>query len=147
MTTTPVREPARWRWLRFIALPLLAAAVVAVSGCGGSDKPAVCGSLDTLTTDVDQLKSIDPKAEGAMDELETSFDSIRTDLEAVKADASEELSQPIAGLKSSLDALSAKVDAARTQGSVSPAAAQGISESLAAVSTSWETLKSSAPDC
>ena len=65
----------------------------------------------------------------------------------MKADASEELSQPIAGLKSSLDALSAKVDAARTQGSVSPAAAQGISEWLAAVSTSWETLKSSAPDC
>ena len=82
-----------------------------------------------------------------MDELETSFDSIRTDLQAVKADASEELSEPIAGVQSSLDALSTKVDAARGQGSVSAEAAQGIATSLAAVSASWETLKSSAPDC
>ena len=148
MTTTPERKPARLRRLRFIALPLLlATAVVAVAGCGGSDKPAVCSSLDTLTTDVDQLKSIDPKADGAMDELETSFDSIRTDLQAVKADASEELAQPIAGLQSSLDGLSTKVDAARGQGSVSAEAAQGLATSLSAVSASWETLKSSAPDC
>lgn len=148
MLTSSKPDQAPSRRLSFVVLPFLAAALLSVAGCGDSGKPAVCGSLDNLSTDVNELKNIDPKeGEAAMSEIESSFDSIRTDLAEVKADANEELSEPIAGLQSSLDALSTKVDAAKTQGSLSAATVQGIADSLAAVRTSWETLKSSAPDC
>ena len=135
-------DPARSRRLKFAGLLLLVAAVLAVAGCGGSDTPAVCGSLDTLSADVDELQSKDLAAgEGAVAEIETSFDSIRTDLEAVKADAEAELSEPIAGLENSLDALSADVDAVGAAGDISAESAQALPDSVAAVSASWETLK------
>jgi hypothetical protein len=85
--------------------------------------------------------------EGAVADIEESFDSIRADLEAVRADAETELSEPIAALENSLDTLSADVDAVRAAGTITREASQGLVDSLAAVSSSWETLKTSAPDC
>jgi hypothetical protein len=124
------------------------AAVLAVAGCGGSDTPAVCDSLDTLSADVDELQNADLTAgQGALTEIETSFDSIRTDLDAVKADAAAELSQPITGLENSLDALSADVDAVKAAGGVSAESVQTLSDSVAAVGASWEAVKTAAPDC
>ena len=57
MTTN---EPAPVsRWLKAIGLLVLATAVLAVAGCGGdSDTPAVCDSLETLSSNVDGLKDI-----------------------------------------------------------------------------------------
>ena len=146
----PTREPdpAQSRRLKFVGLLLVAAAVLAFAGCGGSDTPAVCDSLETLRADVDELQGTDLTAgEEAVAEIEASFDSIRTDLDAVKADAETELSEPITGLENSLDALSADVDAVRAAGDITAESAQALADSVAAVSASWETLKTSAPDC
>jgi hypothetical protein len=142
-------NPALSGRLKFTGLLLFMAAVLAVAGCGGSDTPAVCDSLDTLSADVDELQSADLTAgQGALTGIETSFDSIRTDLDAVKADAAAELSQPITGLENSLDALSADVDAVKAAGGdISAESVQSLSDSVTAVGASWEALKTAAPDC
>ena len=70
--------PPRSRWLKSLGLLLVAIAVLAVAGCGGSDTPAVC-ELETLSRDVGGLRDIDLKADGAADEIQTSLDSIQTD--------------------------------------------------------------------
>ena len=135
------------RWLKAIGLLVLATAVLAVAGCGGSDTPAVCDSLETLSGDIDGLKNIDLKADGAAAAVQESLDSIQSDVEAVKSDAAAELSEPIAGLENSLKELSGNVDAVKAAGTVSAESAQAIGDSLAAVGTSWDALKTAAPDC
>jgi hypothetical protein len=134
--------------LRFVGLLILAAALLVVAGCGGSDEPAVCGSLETLRADVQALRGADLEAgEEAVAELEESFATIRTDLEAVKEDAEAELSEPIADLEGSLNELSADVDAARAAGDITAESAQALAASVEAVGASWEAVKTAAPDC
>ena len=82
-----------------------------------------------------------------MTELEESFDTIRSDLDAVKTDAEAELSEPIAGLESSLDALSTQVDSVTDRGHHLRRVRQALGKAVTAVGTSWETLKTSVPDC
>ena len=149
--TMTTYEPAPVsRWLKAIGLLVLATAVLAVAGCG-DDTPAVCDSLGTLSSDVDGLKDISledgENAEDVVAEVEQSLDTIRGDLDTVKTDAEAELSEPIAGLESSLDALSTEVDSVKAAGTLTPEAVQAVGTALTAVGTSWETLKTSAPDC
>ena len=126
--TMTTYEPAPVsRWLKAIGLLVLATAVLAVAGCGGdSDTPAVCDSLETLSSNVDGLKDISledgENAEDVVTEVEESLDTIRGDLDAVKTDAEAELSEPIAGLESSLDAVSTQVDSMKTAGTITPEA-------------------------
>ena len=85
--------------------------------------------------------------EGAVADLEASLEAITTDLETVKTDAEAELAEPIAGVEASLGALSTEFDAAKADDDLSSSEAQDLLDSLAAVSTSWEALKTAAPDC
>ena len=127
---------------------LLAGVALTAGGCGGNDQPAVCDSLENLSSDVSALRDIDLKAgEGTVAEIEASLETIKTDLQSVKTDAGEELSQPISGLESSLKTLTSEFDATKSDGDLTGTEAQGLLDSLAAVSASWETLKSEAPDC
>ena len=147
-TMTPREGRTARRWRSVAVLVLLAGAVLAVAGCGGNDTPAVCDSLETLSSDIDGLQEIDIEpGEGSFAEIEESLDTIRTDLETVKTDAEAELSEPIAGLESSLDAFASDFEAAQTAGELTAESVQTLGDSLAAVSTSWEALKEAAPDC
>ena len=126
----------------------LCLAPAAAAGCGGDDAPAVCEDLEQLSSDIDTLKEIDLTAgEGAIADVEASLEAITTDLGAVRTDAEAELSEPIAALDSSLDELSTEFDTAKADDELSSAEAQSLLDSLAAVSTSWEALKTAAPDC
>ena len=139
-------RPSRQRMA--VALAVLCALVPAAAGCGGDDQPAVCDDLEQLSSDIETLQAIDLTAgEGAIADLEASLESITTDIATVKTDAEAELSEPIAALESSLGALSTEFDAAQADDDLSGAEAQGLLDSLAAVSTSWEALKTAAPDC
>jgi hypothetical protein len=53
--------------------------VAVLAGCGGSDKPAFCGDVDTLRNSISQLTSV--KIEAGV------LDNVKTDLETVQADA------------------------------------------------------------
>jgi hypothetical protein len=145
--TTSEHAPVS-RWLKAAGVLVLATAALAVAGCS-DDTPAVCGSLETLSSDVDGLKdiSLEDGGETAVADLEASFDSIRSDLDAVKTDAEAELSEPIAGLESSLDAVSTQIDSMNTAGGVTSESVAALGAAVTAVGTSMEALKSAAPDC
>ncbi len=154
--TTHLSHAAPMRTRRLAGLLLLAIAPLAAVGCGGdddsaageSDAPAACASLETLSGDVDELQAIDLEAgEGAVADIEESFDSIRADLNAVKADAEAELSEPLTSLEGVLDALGTDVEALQTAGDVTSESAQGLVDSLAAVSAAWEGVTTAVPEC
>lgn len=131
-----------------VALAVLCALVLAAAGCGGDDKPAVCDDLEQLSSDIDTLQGIElTTGEGAIADFEASLETITTDLQTVKSDAGAELAEPIAAMETSLDALSTQFEAAKADDDLSGAEAQGLLDSLAAVSTSWEALKTAAPEC
>ena len=131
-----------------VTLAVLCALVPAAAGCGGDDQPAVCDDLEQLSSDIETLQAIDlTSGEGAIADLEASLEAITTDLQTVKTDAEAELSEPIAALETSLGALSTEFDAAKADDDLSGTEAQGLLDSLAGVSTSWEALKAAAPDC
>lgn len=145
--STNRRRPGTSRpWAR-VSLAALGAGVL-LAGCGGDDAPAVCGSLESLSTDVEALQDMDIEAgEGAVADVEESLEAIQTDLESVKTDAEAELSEPIAAFESSLNGLSTAFDTAKADDDLSSAEAQGLLDSLAAVSTSFDALTDAAPDC
>ena len=141
-------EPRRSRRRIAVALAVLCGLVAAAAGCGGNDKPAVCGDLEQLSSDIDTLQGIDlTSGNGAIADLDASLQAITTDLKTVKTDASAELSEPIAGLETSLGAVSTEFDTAKADDNLSSTEAKSLLDSLAAVSTSWEALKTAAPDC
>ena len=143
--TYDMRRPGR---LSAVALAVVCGLVLATAGCGGDDQPAVCEDLEQLSSDIDGLQELDLTAgEGAIADLEEALGAITTDLQAVKGDAEEELSEPIAAVEASLEEVSTEFDTAKADDDLSSAEAQGLLDSLAAVSTSWEELKTAAPDC
>ena len=97
-----------------LALAVICALVPAAAGCGGDDQPAVCNDLEQLSSDIDTLQAIDLTAgEGAIADVEESLGAITTDLQSVRTDAEEELSEPIGALETSLQGLSTEFDTAR----------------------------------
>ncbi len=87
-------------------------------GDGGSDEPAVCGSVDALKTSVDKLKDIKIASSGAVSDLESAVTDIQADLGDVKADAKSEFSSQIDAAEKSYAALKTSVDAAKSSASV-----------------------------
>ena len=111
-------------------------------------RPLCVSDLEQLSSDIDTLKELDLTAgEGAIADIEASLEAITTDLGTVKTDAEAELSEPIAALETSLNDVSTEFDTAKADDDLSTVEAQSLLDSVAAVSTSWEALKTAAPDC
>ena len=104
---------------------LLGASLVGCGGDGGSDAPAVCGSVDTLKTSVQQLKDIDVTSSSAVSDLESGLTDIQTDLRDVKTDAKSEFSSQIAAVEKAYEALKTSVEAAKADTSAATLAAAG----------------------
>ncbi len=97
-----------------VAGPLLLAALLVGcgGGSGGSDTPAVCGSVDSLKSSVDKVKDTDITSSGAISDLQSGLTRIRSDLTAVKDDAKSEFASQINTVQTSYGTLKTSVEAA-----------------------------------
>ncbi|MGH3458821.1 hypothetical protein [Aeromicrobium sp.] len=84
---------------------------VALVGCS-EEEPAVCSSVASLETSVDDVKDIDFTEPAAVEELKSGLASIKSDFAEVKSDAKAEFSSQIDAVESSFGALATSVDAA-----------------------------------
>ena len=116
---------------------LLGASLV---GCGGSNKPAVCGSVDTLKTSITDLKNVKLTSSGALSSLQTQLTTIKTDFDAVKGDAKSQFTTQINAVDSSYTTLKTSADAATAAPSAATLATAAAA--LAAFATSVQTLVS-----
>ena len=96
---------------------LLGASLV---GCGGNDKPAVCGSVDTLKGSLGDLKNISLTSSGALSSLQTQLTTVKTDFDAVKTDAKSQFGTQVTAVDTSYATLKTSADAATS----APSAAQ-----------------------
>lgn len=85
--------------------------MLAVSGCGGKDKPAVCGDVDALQSSISALTDIKVQ-QGALPELKTKLAQVQTDAASLKTDASSEYGTEIDAVDAAATAVKSSVDAA-----------------------------------
>ena len=108
--------------------PTLAAAAAtlllgaALAGCS-KDTPAVCTSVDNLSTAVDNLKNVDVTASGGVSDLQTAFTTVQNDVATVKTDAKSQFSSQIDAADSALTTLKTSIDAATANPSAATLAA------------------------
>jgi len=122
---------------------LLAAGLIALSltvaGCGGKDKPAVCGDVDALQSSVSALTDIKVD-QGALDELKTKLAQVQTDAQQLKTDASSEFSSEISAVDSAASASKTALDAAVASPSTTTIAT--LVATLPALKTALSNLQS-----
>lgn len=119
---------------------LLGAALV---GCS-DDKPAVCDSVDTLKSSIEDVKNIDVTSSSAVSDLESRLNTIKSDLDAVKTDAKSEYASQVDAVESAFTTLTTSVDAAKADPSATTLAAVGaaVSPFTTAVQTLSDDVQS-----
>jgi capsule polysaccharide export protein KpsE/RkpR len=125
--------------MRPLALTVVAACLGAsLVACGGSDKPAVCGSVDTLKSDVGNLKSTNLTSSGAVSSLESQLTSIKSDLDTVKSQAKSQFGPQVQAVDTAYASLQSSIDAAKSNPSAANLSALGVA--AASMLTNVQTL-------
>jgi hypothetical protein len=129
--------------MRVVITSTLATVLLGVLVACGSDEPAVCSSVDSLTASVDDLKDVDVAADG-LAALQSQLTTIKGDLADVKKDATSEFSAQIQAVDTSYSALMTSAEAAKSD--TSPTNLAAVAAAVAAfgddVTTLTEDVKS-----
>src|SRR6476619_6353348 len=113
-----------------LVLPLVSLLLGAsLVGGGGKDKPAVCGSVDTLKGSLSDLKDISLTSSGALSSLQTQLTTVKTDFDAVKTDAKSQFGTQITAVDTSYSTLKTSADAATSAPSAASIAAAAAAAS------------------
>ena len=122
-----------------MAVALLAAAGVALSGCGGSSKPSYCSSVDNLKSSIKALPTTNVVATG-VNGLKSAIEKVQTDANAAVNDAKSDFPNETSAVKSSVDTLSATIKSLSSSPSAS-ALAQ-VPSQVSAVVTAVDNFSS-----
>jgi hypothetical protein len=114
---------------------------VSLVACGGNDKPAVCGSVDTLKGSISDLKNIDITSSGAVSSLQTQLTTVKDDFDAVKTDAKAQFSTQIDAVDGAYTTLVSTANTAKS----SPSAAN-LATLAAAASAMYAALQTLVSD-
>ena len=109
MDTEPLHESRRRTPAPLMAVALLAAAVLALAGCGGSSKPGYCSDRSTLEQSVKDLGSVDLFSSGGVKQLQSQLQKIQTDARALQSSAKSDFPTESSAITSSASALQSAV--------------------------------------
>ena len=132
MTTSARRIPA-------IAALLIAGSLQ--SACG-SDKPAVCSSINTLGASLSNIRAIDLKGT-PLTEINDLLEQLKASFDQVKTDAKDEFSTEIAGVEDAAGAVRAALATAEADPSTAVATLRPALDDLEA---SLQTITDSVDD-
>ena len=123
-----------------------AAAVLAsvmLSGCGGSDSPAVCSEVDALRTSVDVLVNTDLNLD-RLSTLQDDFDQVRSDLRDGRSAPEDEYATEIDAVDQAASSVGSALSAAKD--SPSAGAVAEVGTSLQTLGTALSTLADAVKD-
>jgi hypothetical protein len=124
--------------MKLIPVAVMALALATPMAACSEDSPAVCSSVDSLETSVDDVQGIELSSPTALSDLERGLTAIGSDLSDVKADAKAEFSTQVEAVQTSYDALTASVDGATA--STTAATLASIRDALSTFGTDVQTL-------
>jgi hypothetical protein len=93
------------------ALVTVVVATLSVAACG-ADQPAVCGSVDALSSSVEHLGELQ-LGENGRDQLESQLAQVRADLSQVKSDAGQQYGSQVAKVTAAVGAVRTQFQAAK----------------------------------
>ncbi len=117
-----------------VATLVLAGSIAACS----NNQPAVCTSVDSLKSSVDDLKNVDVTSSGAVGDLQTALSSVENNLSDVKSDAKSEFSTQIDAVDTAVASLKTSIDSATSDPSAANVAA--VAAAAPPVTTALQTL-------
>jgi soluble cytochrome b562 len=120
-----------------VAAAMTLALSTPLAACG-EDKPAVCSSVASLKSSVNDVKKIDVSSSTALSDLESAVKAIASDVSDVKANAKAEYGTQADAVQSGYAALIASIDAAKA--STSAATLTAAKTALSSFGTSVQTL-------
>jgi hypothetical protein len=85
--------------------------MLAVSGCGGKNKPAVCTDVTNLESSISSVTKIKIN-QGALEELKTKLAQVQTDANQLKTDAKSEFGTEISAVDTAATTFKTALDAA-----------------------------------
>ena len=85
--------------------------MLAVSGCGGKDKPAVCTDVTNLESSISAVTKIKIN-QGALTELKTKLAQVQTDAMQLKTDAKAQFSTEVSAVDAAATTFKTALDAA-----------------------------------
>jgi hypothetical protein len=138
MATMLTRRPAS----HLLAAGSLALALT-VAGCGGKDKPAVCGDVDSLQSSISALGDIKVE-QGALTDLKNAFSKVQSDASQLKTDATSQFSTQINAVDSAATSVKTTLDAAIATPSAATIAA--VAAAVPALVTALDNLQSAVKD-
>ena len=83
--------------------------LVALAGCGSSNKPAYCSARTSLENSINEVTSLSPSS--GISALQAAFTNIKTDANAVVSQAKSDFPSETSAITSSVDALTSAVSA------------------------------------
>jgi hypothetical protein len=122
-----------------LAAALLAAAALALSGCGGSSKPSYCSSVDNLKSSIKAIPSTNIVASG-VNGLKSAIEKVQAASTTAVNDAKSDFPSETSALKSSVDTLSATVKSLSSSPSASTLAQ--VPSQVSAVVTAVDNFSS-----
>lgn len=122
----------------FVAITLASLAISASAVSCGEDPPAVCGSVADLKSSVGQIRQIDLKSSGVVDDLKSALRAVQSDLAEVKADANSKFGTQLDAVEHSYQALRTSVESVQSGASAATLANAG--EALSAFGSDVQAL-------
>ncbi len=122
------------------SLALAAATLVLTTSFAAcsNDQPAVCTSVDSLKSSVDDLKNVDVTSSGAVGDLQTALSSVESNLADVKSDAKSQFSTQIDAVDTAVASLKTSIDSETSDPSAANVAA--VAAAAPPVTTALQTL-------
>ena len=104
------RQPHRTvaRWIAQV-MCVVVLGLVALAGCGSSNKPAYCSARTNLENSINEVTSLSPSS--GISTLEAAFAKIKTDANTVVSQAKSDFPSETSAITSSVDALTSAVSA------------------------------------
>ena len=112
--------------------------MLAVSGCGGKDKPAVCTDVTNLESSISAVTKIKIN-QGALTELKTKLAQVQTDAMQLKTDAKAQFSTEVSAVDAAATTFKTALDAAVAAPSATTIAA--VIASVPALTTALSNLQ------
>lgn len=129
---------------RFVSVSVVAIAAVALSACGGDDKPAFCADRSSFESSVNEIPKL--VSEGNLSDLRSQVETVETEAGTLADSARNDYPQETDAIESSVESLRTSIEDLPQDPEPAQLAALGV-EAATAISAVTNFINATNSDC